>query len=120
MDYPIKTIAQLQPILQGFRKATGLSQAAIAKKMGITQQSYAQFESNPQLASVERLLRILRLLNVEISLSHSTDPQLTDMANSKISSPLIKRAKKPSKQRPQLAPSQSSRATLEKTKKESW
>jgi len=57
---------------------------------------------------------------VEISLSHSTDPQLTDMANSKISSPLIKRAKKPSKQRPQLAPSQSSRATLEKTKKESW
>ena len=119
MDYPIKTIAQLQPILQGFRKATGLSQTAVAKKLGITQQSYAEFELNPQLASAERLIKILRLLNVEISLSHSADPQLGRKINSKITEP-IKQAKKPSKQRPELTPLKTSRATLEKVKKESW
>ena len=88
--------------MQGFRKATGLSQAAVAKKLGITQQSYAEFELNPQLASAERLIKILRLLNVEISLSHSANPQLGDKANSKITKP-IKQEKKPSKQRPELA-----------------
>jgi HTH-type transcriptional regulator/antitoxin HipB len=119
VDYPIKTIAQLQPILQGFRKATGLSQTAVAKKLGITQQSYAAFELNPQLASAERLIKILRLLNVEISLSHSADPQLAGKANSKMIKP-IKQAKKPSKQRPELTPLKTSRATLEKVKKESW
>jgi HTH-type transcriptional regulator/antitoxin HipB len=119
VDYPIKTIAQLQPILQGFRKATGMSQTAVAKKLGISQQSYAEFELNPQLASVERLIKILRLLNVEISLSHSVDTQLEGKANSKITKP-IKPAKKPSKQRPELAPLKTSGATLEKVKKESW
>ena len=119
MDYPIKTIAQLQPILQGFRKATGLSQTAVAKKLGITQQSYAQFELNPQLASAERLIKILRLFNVEISLSHSADPQLTDAANSEMTNP-IKQVKKPSKQRPELISSKTSRTTLEMAKKESW
>ena len=109
----------MQPILHGFRKATGLSQAAVAKKLGITQQSYAEFELNPQLASVERLIKILRLLNVEISLSHSVDPELEGKANSKISKP-IKQTKKPSKRRPELAPLKTSGATLEKVKKEIW
>ena len=74
MDYPIKTIAQLQPILQGFRKATGLSQTAVAKKLGITQQSYAAFELNPQLASAERLIKILRLRVSDFSTMTPTLP----------------------------------------------
>lgn len=119
MDYPIKTIAQLQPILQGFRKATGLSQTAVAKKLGITQQSYAEFELNPQLASAERLIKILRLFNVEISLSHSAGFELAGKANSKITNPM-KQVKKPSKKRPELIPPKTSRPTLEKLKKESW
>ena len=119
VDYPIKTITQLQPILRGFRKATGLSQAAVAKKLGITQQSYAEFELNPQLASAERLIKILRILNAEISLSHMTDLQLAGKENSKITKP-IKQVKKPEKQRPELTPLKRSRATLKKVKKESW
>jgi HTH-type transcriptional regulator/antitoxin HipB len=67
--YPIKTLTQLQPILQGFRKAARLSQTAMAERLGITQQSYAHFEANPTLASVERLFRVLRILDAEISLA---------------------------------------------------
>ncbi|CAB3789485.1 helix-turn-helix transcriptional regulator [Pararobbsia alpina] len=75
MDYPVKTLSQLRPILQGFRKAAGLTQAAMAERLGITQQSYAQLEAKPASASVERLFKILRLLDVDIQLSYAASPQ---------------------------------------------
>nr|WP_245746907.1 helix-turn-helix transcriptional regulator [Paraburkholderia lycopersici] len=69
MDYPVKTLNQLRPILVGFRKHAGLTQEAMAQRLGISQQSYAAFEANPETASVERLFRVLRLFDVEIKLA---------------------------------------------------
>ncbi|MEM5342818.1 helix-turn-helix transcriptional regulator [Paraburkholderia azotifigens] len=69
MDYSVKTLGQLRPVLRGFRKAAGLTQAMLAERLGITQQSYAQFEANPAAAGVERLFKVLRLLNAGITLS---------------------------------------------------
>ena len=66
--YPIKTLSQLPLILKGFRKEKGLTQASLAEKLGITQQSYAHFEANPATATLERLFMVLRLLDVEIAL----------------------------------------------------
>jgi len=58
-------------ILKGFRKERGLTQAAMAEKLGITQQSYAYFEANPATATLDRLFMVLRLLGVEISLDQA-------------------------------------------------
>jgi HTH-type transcriptional regulator / antitoxin HipB len=69
VDYPVKTVAQLRPILQGFRKAAGLTQAMLASRLGVTQQTYAQLEADPSAVSVERLFRVLRVLEVELVLS---------------------------------------------------
>jgi HTH-type transcriptional regulator / antitoxin HipB len=69
VDYPVKTLSQLQPVLRGFRVAAGLTQAMVASRLGITQQSYAQFEADPAAAGVERLFKVLRLLNAGITLS---------------------------------------------------
>lgn len=71
MIYPIKTLSQLALILKGFRKEKGLTQAAIAERLGITQQSYAYFEANPAAATLERLFLVLRMLDVEISLDQT-------------------------------------------------
>lgn len=71
MDYAIKTPSQLRPILQGFRKSAGLTQAAVADLLGITQQSYARLEANPAAASVERIFKVMRLLNVDLRLSQT-------------------------------------------------
>lgn len=68
MTYPIKTLSQLPLVLKGFRGEKGLTQAAMAEKLGITQQSYAYFEANSATATLERLFMVLRLLDVEISL----------------------------------------------------
>lgn len=72
MDYPIKTLSQLRPILQGFRKTAGLTQAAMASHLGVTQQTYAQLEANPAAVSVERLFKVLRVLQVNLKLTQPT------------------------------------------------
>ena len=69
MIYPIKTLSQLPLVLKGFRKEKGLTQAAMAERLGITQQSYAYFEASPAKATLERLFMVLRMLDVEISLN---------------------------------------------------
>lgn len=78
MIYPIKTLSQLPSLLKGFRKGKGLTQAAIAERLGITQQSYAYFEANPAVATAERLYTVLRLLDVEISLDQTAPATGTD------------------------------------------
>ncbi len=69
MHFPVKTTSQLRPLLIGFRKASGLTQADVAERMGVTQQTYAQLEAKPESASIDRLFRVLRLLNVDMTLS---------------------------------------------------
>jgi HTH-type transcriptional regulator / antitoxin HipB len=73
VQYSVKTLGQLRPILQGFRKSAGLTQAMMAEQLGVTQQTYAQLEANPAAASLERLFKVLRVLNVELSLSTSDE-----------------------------------------------
>ncbi len=68
MSYSIRALSQIPLIIKGFRKDRGLTQAAMAEKLGVTQQSYAYFEANPATATLSRLFMVLRLLDVEISL----------------------------------------------------
>jgi HTH-type transcriptional regulator/antitoxin HipB len=67
--YPIRIISQLRPILQGFRKSHGLTQAELAARLGVSQQSYARLEANPGRASMARILAVLQALEVELALS---------------------------------------------------
>lgn len=69
IEHEIKTLGQLRPILRGFRKSAGLTQAMLASRLGVTQQTYAQFETNPASASVERLFKVLRALDIELTLT---------------------------------------------------
>lgn len=101
MDYAIKTLSQLRPILLGFRKSAGLTQAAVAELLGITQQSYAQLEANPASASVERLFKVMRLLNVELRMSQASsapgsEPAQAGTSKNQRQVPAAKKAKPPS------------------------
>jgi HTH-type transcriptional regulator/antitoxin HipB len=68
MSFPVQTLAQLRPILVGFRKSAGLTQAQLAARLGVTQQTYAQLEANPSAVSIERLFKVLNVLGVRLSL----------------------------------------------------
>lgn len=76
MNYTINMLDQLKPILIGYRKSKGLSQKALAAKLGVSQQTYQTLESNPQKVTIERLFNVLTLLNVRLSLSEVASPSI--------------------------------------------
>lgn len=92
MNHPVKTLSQLRPILLGFRKAAGLTQAMVASHLGVTQQTYAQLEANPEAVSVERFFKVLRVLSVDLMLTQSDQPQSKVVENQK---GVARSAKKP-------------------------
>ena len=65
-NYVIRTPDQLIPIFSAFRKRGGLSQAELARLMGVSQQTVSQLERNPDKATMERLLRAFAAMDVEI------------------------------------------------------
>ncbi|GGC19748.1 helix-turn-helix domain-containing protein [Pseudoduganella buxea] len=72
MDYLISTLDQVRPLLVNFRKKAGLSQAAVAARLGISQQAYARMEAHPTDASVTRLFTVLQLLGATVAFGHTT------------------------------------------------
>ncbi|MDB5772373.1 MAG: putative transcription regulator protein [Burkholderia sp.] len=67
-DFPVRTPEQLIPLVAAYRKHRGLSQTELAQRIGVGQQTVSQLERNPNKATVERLLRTLAALDVEIVL----------------------------------------------------
>lgn len=68
MDYPLELPDQLAQHLRALRKARGLSQAALADKLGLTQSRIAAIERNPTVLGVGQLLRVLGALGVQLVL----------------------------------------------------
>lgn len=67
-DFTVRTAAQLPALLQGFRKQAGLTQAATAMRLGVTQQTLSALERNAEKVSADRLLELLSILGVELVL----------------------------------------------------
>lgn len=65
-SYVVRTPEQLIPLFSAFRKRNGLSQAELARLIGVSQQTVSQLERNPDKATLERLLRAFAAMDVEI------------------------------------------------------
>lgn len=52
--------------LKGLRNKIGLSQAAVAEKLGITQQAYANYERGARQPDLEMLVKLSALFNVSV------------------------------------------------------
>ena len=74
MNYTINTLDQIKPILVGFRKSNRLSQKALAEKLGISQQSYQTLESAPQKVTIERLFKVLSILDIKLQFVEKNKP----------------------------------------------
>ena len=67
-DFTVRTVEQLPVLLQAFRKQAGLTQAAVAKRLGVTQQTLSALERNAGKVGADRLLALLSALGVEMVL----------------------------------------------------
>ena len=73
--FTVRTTEQLQQLLKAFRKNAGLTQADVALRLGVTQQTVSALERNAEAVSAERLMRLLNILGVEWVLrTRSTAP----------------------------------------------
>ena len=68
MDYTLELPDQLAQHLRALRKARGLSQAALASKLGLTQSRIAAIERNPAALGAGQLLRVLGALDAQLVL----------------------------------------------------
>ncbi|MFT0532960.1 helix-turn-helix domain-containing protein [Castellaniella hirudinis] len=73
-DFTIRTAEQLPLLLQAFRKQAGFTQADLASRLGVTQQTLSSLERNAEKVSAGRLLTLLSALGVEIVLRQSGAP----------------------------------------------
>ena len=78
--YPIRTPAQLIPLFQAFRKRQNLTQAELATRLGVGQQTVSHLERHPDKATIERLLRALAAMDVQMILvSKSSQKTMSDI-----------------------------------------
>jgi HTH-type transcriptional regulator/antitoxin HipB len=64
----LQSPAQLSLHLKSLRKSRKMTQAAMAKRLGITQERYSQIERRPELIATGRLFEILAALGVDVLL----------------------------------------------------
>ena len=57
---------QLSPLLQAARKSAGLSQTALAKRLGISQSRMSAMELDPASINLNQLLALVAALNLEL------------------------------------------------------
>lgn len=86
-EFPVQMLQQLPDYLRAFRRQAGLTQAQAAARLGVTQQVFSSLERHPEKVSVERLFKVLLLLNVRMVLSDRRNAAKT--ADSESSGPLL-------------------------------
>jgi HTH-type transcriptional regulator/antitoxin HipB len=75
MGYTLQVPAQLSSHLRALRKAKGLSQAELGKRLGLSQARVARIEGDPLAISVEQLLQVFAALGVQLILQpQSAEP----------------------------------------------
>ena len=66
MDYPVQLSSQLQQLLKSLRKSRKMTQADLARRLGVVQSRVADIERDPGAVSVEQLLQVLAMLGAQM------------------------------------------------------
>lgn len=66
--YKLSTSDQAGHLLTARRKELGLTQAAVAVRLGISQNRLSELEKQPSLLTLDRLLALAGILEVELLL----------------------------------------------------
>jgi len=66
VDYHVQLSSQLQQLLKSLRKSRQMTQAELARRLGVVQSRVADIERNPGAVSVEQLLQVLAMLGAQM------------------------------------------------------
>ncbi len=65
-EFIIRTPQQFGPVLQGYRKARGLTQANVGRTVGLPQGEISKLELDPSRTSLGRIFKLLATLDLEL------------------------------------------------------
>lgn len=71
MDYPLQLTGQLQQLLKSLRKSRQMTQAQLARHLGVVQSRVADIEREPGSVSVEQLMNVLAMLGAQLVVRES-------------------------------------------------
>lgn len=78
MDYSVQLASQLQQLLKSLRKSRKMTQAELARRLGVVQSRVADIERDPGAVSVEQLLQVLAMLGAQVVVRETaTGPSAT-------------------------------------------
>jgi HTH-type transcriptional regulator / antitoxin HipB len=66
VDYSVQLASQLQQLLKSLRKSRKMTQAELARRLGVVQSRVADIERDPGAVSVEQLLQVLAMLGAQV------------------------------------------------------
>jgi HTH-type transcriptional regulator/antitoxin HipB len=66
MDYPVQITSQLQQLLKSLRKSHQMTQADLARALGVVQSRVADIERDPGAVSVAQLMQVLGTLGAHV------------------------------------------------------
>lgn len=69
MSTAVRTSGQLGPILKRLRKEKGWSQQLLGQKVGLSQERISVIENQPEKVSLDSLLTVLMVLDVEMQIA---------------------------------------------------
>jgi HTH-type transcriptional regulator/antitoxin HipB len=75
MRQVLSTPFQLGPLLKSGRRAAGLSQTDLARRMGISQSRISHMELHPESVSLDQLLALFGLLGIELMVQSKSGAQ---------------------------------------------
>ena len=67
MRTAIRTSGQLGPLLKHLRVERGLSQDALGKKIGLSQERISKIENHPERVTFDQILTVLMALGVNLT-----------------------------------------------------
>lgn len=82
MDYPLQLTSQLQQLLKSLRKSRQMTQAQLARHLGVVQSRVADIEREPGSVSVEQLMNILAMLGAQLVVRETAPPTLPSAPSS--------------------------------------
>jgi len=72
-EFTVRATEHLPQLLKAFRKSAHLTQADVAMRLGVTQQTVSALERNAETVSAARLMKLMGVLGAELVLRAKTD-----------------------------------------------
>jgi transcriptional regulator with XRE-family HTH domain len=88
-----RALVELGEHVRTWRKLNGLTAALTAERAGISRETLRTIETGAGTASVENLMRVLRILGVMTPVVHAVDPLTTDVGRLRASERLPQRVR---------------------------